>query len=995
MLNNSIVVVDRMEPTIQESKGEISQQHPVSFLNVLRKIHLIIFSYILNMRSINSILTSIIISILFFSCVSSPRYKDVSSPRDKDVYHYIRIKDYDSAVKLIEEQIKSGNEVKRNFALYDKTSLLSEGKGYKKNVDEAEKILKTLIKNKSKHLNELARIKLSKLYITKQEIDKASELLEYNFKGEKTKLLVLNAYEEIYKNTQEHEKLIKTRLEIIDIYLKNNDFDAAGTRFVLNGYLYRDLKDYKSAIAGFEKASNTYKKSGNFRKYNGARLNMAKAHEDLKSFGIAENIYFEIINQVKSSKDYKTLAKAYDNLSFLYFRQHKFKRSEEYVLKTIDILQDVDNFTKLTILNNLVVHYQFYKMCEKAIKYSKMGYEIAQEEDSSFKTLFLAHLIECASMSKNKRLYKDLLRDINLESINDFLLERQISGMELKNGNENYYKQFVSKYIKQDLNAVEKSLLYNLMAAYHDKNKNYAKAIQYFDKSNEYAKPANQINIQIGNYLYLGAIHTILDKYDDAEQYLVQAIKYQKLANKSSDPIKMLTRQDKESIIYYNLIYLFYKSKNIPKLIIALEGSKSNILHDWINSHNETNIEDIIKSLPDKECYVLYGLFNTPHAFVVGLAKDAYIVKKLNSRTLGLNDREREVDVAETINEYYKKISSPNKNVRGVKVNAKTSDIYKKDSNRLYEYLIAPINQFIEKYNTVNFIPDKQLHILPFETLIDNNGQYLIEKYNIKYSPSIRIDCFLKHRKSLGSRFLAIGDPVYSTPSESNQFSNEDKEILVNYLRSSKTKLVFDEKVFQRLSSFEWTPLEGAREELKYLRDKYNFTLLSRENANSNLIRQYNNSGELERFKIIHFATHGFVFPSVPEFSALVLSQSDEPEAGYLTVENIQKFKLNSDLVMLSACETGLGKLFSGEGIFGLRNAFFMAGSHAVCSTLWSVEDNSTLILMKNFYDYVFLNNNDYSTALRKNKLKFIQEGYGKKYSHPYYWAPFIYYGKN
>ena len=79
----------------------------------------------------------LIISILFFSCVSSPRYKDVSSPRDKDVYHYIRIKDYDSAVKLIEEQIKSGNEVKRNFALYDKTSLLSEGKGYKKNVDEA------------------------------------------------------------------------------------------------------------------------------------------------------------------------------------------------------------------------------------------------------------------------------------------------------------------------------------------------------------------------------------------------------------------------------------------------------------------------------------------------------------------------------------------------------------------------------------------------------------------------------------------------------------------------------------------------------------------------------------------------------------------------------------------------------------------------------------------------------------------------------------------
>ena len=856
------------------------------------------------MRSINNILVSIIIAILFFSCVSLPRNKDLSSSHDKNVYHYIRIKDYDSAVKVIEEQIKSRDEVKRNFALYDKVSLLSEGKGYKKNVDEAEKILKRLIKNKNKYVYELARIKLAKLYINKQEIDRASELLYYNFKGEKTKLLVLDAYEELYKNTQDHERLIKTRLEIIDIYLKNNDFDAAGTRFVLNGYLYRDLKDYKSAIDSFEKASNTYKKSGNFRKYNGARLNMAKAYEDLKSFEIAENIYFEIIDQVKSSKDYESLTDAYNHLSFLYFRQQKFKRSEEYVLKNIDILQCVDDSSKLTILNDLAVHYLFYKMYKKALKYSKMGYEIAQEEDSSFKTLFLAHLIECASRSKNKRLYKDLLRDINLESINDFLLERQISGMELKNGNESYYKQFVNKYIKQEIGVVNKSLLYNLMAVYHDNKKNYAKAIQYFKKSNEYAKSANQINIQISNNLHLGAIHTILDKYDDAEKYLTESINFQKLSNKSLDTIKMLTRQDKESIIYDNLTYLYYKSGNTLKLIRALEVSKSNILLDRINNQNQANFEDIMNSLHKNECYVLYGLSDTPNAFVVGLAKDAYVAYKLDSRTLSLNNRQNGVNVTEFINEYYKKISSPKQIVRGIRVTTNTSENYKNDSIKLYEYLISPINHFLEKYNTVNIVSDKQLHILPFETLIDNKGQYLIEKYNIKYSPSIRIDYFLKHRKSLGSRFLAIGDPIYSTPSESNQFSNEDKEILVNYLRSSKTKLVFDEKVFQRLSSFEWTPLEGAREELKYLRNKYNFTLLSRENANSNVIRRYNNSGEIKRFKIIHFATHGFVFPSVPEFSALVLSQSDEPEAGYLTVENIQNLKLNSDLVMLSACET-------------------------------------------------------------------------------------------
>jgi CHAT domain-containing protein/Tfp pilus assembly protein PilF len=141
----------------------------------------------------------------------------------------------------------------------------------------------------------------------------------------------------------------------------------------------------------------------------------------------------------------------------------------------------------------------------------------------------------------------------------------------------------------------------------------------------------------------------------------------------------------------------------------------------------------------------------------------------------------------------------------------------------------------------------------------------------------------------------------------------------------------------------------------------------------------------------LHFAVHGFVNEAQPEYSGLVLSLDGDPkENGLLQVYEIFNLDLAADLVVLSACDTGLGKNVRGEGILGVSRAFLYAGAASVVVSLWQVADSSTSDLMVRFYRHL-MTGGDKAEALRLSKLELIQEG---QYDHPYYWAPFILIGR-
>jgi len=151
---------------------------------------------------------------------------------------------------------------------------------------------------------------------------------------------------------------------------------------------------------------------------------------------------------------------------------------------------------------------------------------------------------------------------------------------------------------------------------------------------------------------------------------------------------------------------------------------------------------------------------------------------------------------------------------------------------------------------------------------------------------------------------------------------------------------------------------------------------------------------DLAKYKIIHFATHGLLNNVNPELSGVVLSLFDEKGAdsnGFLRLNDIFNLNLPAELVVLSACETGLGKDVKGEGLVGLTRGFMYAGAKGVVVSLWSVKDNATAELMKKFYQQMLDNGLNPVAALRAAQLEMWKT---QQWKSPYYWAAFVVQGE-
>lgn len=152
--------------------------------------------------------------------------------------------------------------------------------------------------------------------------------------------------------------------------------------------------------------------------------------------------------------------------------------------------------------------------------------------------------------------------------------------------------------------------------------------------------------------------------------------------------------------------------------------------------------------------------------------------------------------------------------------------------------------------------------------------------------------------------------------------------------------------------------------------------------------------GELKHYRIVHFATHGLINSQHPELSGLVLSlvnKDGRPEDGFLQLRDIYKLDLSAELVVLSACQTGLGKEVNGEGLVGLTHGFFNAGAKSVVASLWKVDDRATSELMIYFYEAMVRDGLPPSTALTTAKRRMMRQ---ERWRAPYYWAAFTLQGE-
>jgi len=310
---------------------------------------------------------------------------------------------------------------------------------------------------------------------------------------------------------------------------------------------------------------------------------------------------------------------------------------------------------------------------------------------------------------------------------------------------------------------------------------------------------------------------------------------------------------------------------------------------------------------------------------------------------------------------------------------------YATTARSLYKKLLAPAGAALQAKRRIIIAPDGMLGYLPFESLLTADGDfkqidfsklsYLGSNYEIQYVPSISVLAAIEQYRQPADennrkQLIAFADPL-SQPEVSKNNSPE-----------------LDRTVRDWSSSIKELPYSRTEvEEISKLYPKGSTTLLIGKDATEVNAKKM----DLQDYRIVHFASHGLIDEEHPQFSSLILNSGGD-EDGYLTMREVFDLKLNADLVVLSACKSGLGQRIRGEGVTGLSRSFFGAGAASVVVSLWNVYDRSTSDFMTSFYREMETGKLNKAAALKAARRKMILS---QKYSHPYYWSPFILIGRS
>jgi CHAT domain-containing protein len=304
---------------------------------------------------------------------------------------------------------------------------------------------------------------------------------------------------------------------------------------------------------------------------------------------------------------------------------------------------------------------------------------------------------------------------------------------------------------------------------------------------------------------------------------------------------------------------------------------------------------------------------------------------------------------------------------------------------KLYQLLLQPAATQLQGKSKLIIVPDSSVNSLPFEALIAENGEgadnkdneqllfvpYLVKNYTITYSPSASVLVMLEKARALHSQrasspgpLLAFGDPS-PMPDGFNRLTHSAEEV-------------------QKIAGIVGMALSSDAVNLQ-------------EKATKKHLREM----DLSRYRMLHFATHAVLSEPVQRITqpALVLSSAgaDSPYDSFLQMGEIFNLRLNADLVVLSACDTGRGKSYRGEGVVGLTRSFMYAGTPSVVASLWRVSDESTSRFMEFFYRNL-KEGRPKAEALRLAKIELMEtlvwndqsQDEFPKFQSPYFWAPFI-----
>jgi CHAT domain-containing protein len=333
----------------------------------------------------------------------------------------------------------------------------------------------------------------------------------------------------------------------------------------------------------------------------------------------------------------------------------------------------------------------------------------------------------------------------------------------------------------------------------------------------------------------------------------------------------------------------------------------------------------------------------------------------------------------------------------------KRSDVREK-ARALHERILQPLLGCIGNSTHLLISTDGQLSLIPFESLVDERGRYAIERYSITYLSTGRDLLRMRVQRDSNSGPVLIADPDFGEPAVATVARIQDhKNSWTSQLTVRRSVTSADD-----LSSVYFAPLSGTAREVQAIQ-----SLFPEARALTGVRAKKSALEALQAPSLLHIATHGFFlrdFQAEPAGvvgtrsihasskienpllrSGLALTGANLNKRGFdngiLTALEASNLNLwGTKLVTLSACDTGVGEVKNGEGVYGLRRAFFLAGTESLVMSLWPVSDYFTRELMVQYYSGL-KNGLGRGEALRQAQLAILKR---KGRQHPFYWASFI-----
>jgi len=400
------------------------------------------------------------------------------------------------------------------------------------------------------------------------------------------------------------------------------------------------------------------------------------------------------------------------------------------------------------------------------------------------------------------------------------------------------------------------------------------------------------------------------------------------------------------------------------------------------------DLSQIQKQLDPDTLLLEYSL-GDDHSYVWLVARDSFKTYELPKRS-EIQPVAKQVYDSLTARSMVKSLEIPEQRQKRI---ADADDQFERATTQLSKMILDPVKTDLGT-KRLAIIADGVLQYIPFAALVDPNSTGpLVLQHELISLPSASTLAIqrnnLENRKPAQRSVAVLADPVFAT--DDARFAKK-----IDVRQPQRTAEVADTRLIEHLA--DTGQLKIRR--LPFTRQEADQILAVAPSGSSlkavdfRANRSLAMSDELSNFRYVHFATHGYLDSARPDLSAIVLSlvdQNGNPQDGFLRAHDIFNLKLPAELVVLSACETGLGKDVKGEGLVGLTRGFMYAGARRVIVSLWNVNDKATASLMERLYAGMLKAHKTPAASLRAAQIELYRQ---KQWQSPYYWAAFVMQGE-